>query len=337
MMGRIIIAAALAWALTGPRPAGAQVAAVDPALPDYQPDAAVTGRLVGVTGMDTVEAMMAAWNEAFRRRQPGAEIATVMKEGLAPEERIALGPGTSELFHPTDREYEDAYGYEPFRVKFCMGAVVLKSHVSAIGVWVNQSNPLASLTLAQLDAVFSAERRRGYPADIATWGQLGLGGDWADKPIHLYGFYWRDDVTAYFRRLVMFDAPFKSAYQVPGGGLARRTPVVAAAIMAAMAADPYGIAFGNASYATDAVRPLALADRRGVIGRFTASDVARGRYPLGRYLYFYVNRKPGEPLPPLVREFLAFVLSRQGQELVARDHYLPLPAAVAAAERAKLN
>lgn len=333
----IVAAAGLAWALAGAGPLAAQPAAVDPALPDYRPGAAVAGRLVGVSGMDTVEAMMTAWNEAFRRFHPGAEIAIEMKDGLAPEERIALGPGTAELFHPTYQEYEDKYGYEPFRVKFCMGAFVLKSHVSAIGVYVNRNNPLPSLTLAQLDAMFSKERRRGYPADLATWGQLGFGGEWADRPIHLYGFYWRDDVTAYFRRLVMFDAPFKSTYQVPGGDLSRRTPVVAAAIMAAMAADPGGITFANASYATAAVKPLALADARGVLGQFTAADVASGRYPLERYLYFYVNRKPGQPLPPLVHEFLAFVLSKQGQELVARDHYLPLPAAVAAAEQAKLD
>jgi phosphate transport system substrate-binding protein len=332
-----VAVAGLAWMLAGAARPAAQPAAADPALPGYRPGAAVSGRLVGRTGMDTVEAMMAAWNEAFRRFHPGAEIAIEMHDGLAPEERIALGPGTAELFHPTYRQYEDTYGYEPFRVKFCLGAFVLKSHVSAIGVYVNRHNPLPELTLAQLDAVFSPERRRGYPTDITTWGQLGLGGEWADRPIHLYGFYWRDDVTAYFRRLVMFDAPFKSTYVVPGGALSRRTPVVAAAIMAAMASDPDGIAFGNASYATDRVRALALADRHGGVGRFTAGDVAGGRYPLDRYLYFYVNRPPGRPLAPLVREFLTFVLSREGQELVTRDHYLPLPAAVAAAERNKLN
>ncbi len=337
MRVRIVAVAGLAWVLAGARPTRAQPVPVDPSLPDNRPYGQVSGHLAGLTGMDTVEAMMRAWNDGFRGFQPGATITIEMKDGLGPEDRIALGPHTSELFHPTYQEYEDAYGYEPFRVKFCLGAYILKSHVSAIGVYVNKNNPIAALSLAQLDAIYSSERRRGYPADIATWGQLGLTGAWADKPIHVYGFYWRDDVTAYFRRLVMFDAPFKSTYAVPGGDLSRRTPVVAHDLMAAMAADPYAIAFGNASYATDQVKALALSDRRGVLGTFTLSDVASGRYPLQRYLYFYVNRKPGQPLPALVKEFLRFVLSKQGQELVARDHYLPLPAAMAAAERAKLE
>lgn len=286
--------------------------------------------------MDTVEQMMRAWGEAFRRYQPDATVTVAMREGLAPEDRIALGPNTAEVFHPSDLPYENAYGYEPFRIRMCAAAFILKSHVSAIGVYVSQHNPLASISLPELDAVFSAERRRGFPADIATWGQLGLAGRWADAPIHLYGFYWRDDVTDYFRKLVMLDAPFKASYQVPGGDLSRNTPTVARAIMAAMARDPYGISFGNGSYMTDDVKALALS-LHGVQSQFTLGDVASGRYPLERYLYLYVNRAPGLPFAPLAEEFLRFVLSKQGQILVSSDHYLPLPAAIAAEEREKLN
>jgi phosphate transport system substrate-binding protein len=310
---------------------------VDPALPAYVPGGAVAGALTGVCGMDTLSAIMRGWNEAFRRYHPGAEIRLVTKDPLGPEERIALGPDTAELFHPTYQEYEDKYGYEPFRIRFALGAYVLKSHVSAIGVYVNRANPLAQLSLAQLDAIYSEERRRGYPAPITTWGQLGLTGEWADRPIHVYGFYWRDDVTAYFRKLVMHDAPFIAGYQIPGGGMARNTPTVAKGIMAAMAADPGGISFGNASYRTAAVKPLALADDRGVVGQFTLNDLASDRYPLERSLYLYVNRRPGQPLDPLVKEFLTFVLSREGQQMIERDHYLPLPSVIAAVERAKLN
>jgi len=310
---------------------------VDPALPAYTPGTQVAGTLTGVCGMDTLSAIVAGWNDAFRKWHPGANIRLETKDPLGPEERIGLGPNTAELFHPTYQEYEDAYGYEPFRIKFAMGAYVLKSHVSAIGVYVNRANPLSELSLAQLDAIYSEERRRGYPEPIKTWGQLGLTGEWADRPIHVYGFYWRDDVTAYFRKLVMHDAPFIAGYEIPGGGMNRNTPTVAKGIMAAMAADPYGISFGNASYKTDAVKALALSDERGVTGQFTLNDLASGRYPLQRYLYLYVNRKPGQPLDPLVKEFLTFVLSRDGQQMIDRDHYMPLPSTIAAAERVKLN
>lgn len=314
----------------------ASVVAVDPSLPDYVPHRQVSGSVVGYTGMDTVERMMAAWNAAFRKLEPHAHFSVVQKDGLGPEDRIALGPHTMEVFHTTDLAYENAYGYEPFRIRICAAAYVLKSHVSAIGVYVNKSNPLTSISLRKLDAVFSAQRRRGYPADIATWGQLGLAGAWAARPIHLYGFYWRDDVTDYFRKLVMWDAPFKSSYEVPGGDMSRSTPKVAAAIMSALARDPDGISFGNASYMTDEVKPLALSVN-GVASPFDLADIASGRYPLQRYLYIYVNRRPGQPLSPLLQEFLRFVLSRQGQSLVSRDEYLPLPAAVDARELRKLD
>lgn len=310
--------------------------AVDPALPDYVPHRQVAGSVVGYTGMDTVQQMMAAWNAAFSKLHPGAHFSVVQKDGLGPEDRIALGPDTMEVFHPTDLAYENAYGYEPFRIRICAAAYILKSHVSAIGVYVNKGNPLTSVSLRKLDAIFSAERRRAYPADIATWGQLGLTGSWADQPIHLYGFYWRDDVTDYFKKLVMLDAPFKPTYEVPGGDMSRSTPKVAAAIMSALARDPDGISFGNASYMTDQVKAVGLSVN-GIESQFTLTDVASGRYPLQRYLYIYVNRKPGQPLDPLVREFLRFVLSRQGQSLVSKDHYLPLPPSVDQQELAKLD
>jgi phosphate transport system substrate-binding protein len=308
---------------------------VDPSLPDYVPHQRVSGSVTGYSGMDTVEKMMAAWNEAFRKYQPRAHF-SIVQRNLSPEDRIALGPDTMQVFHRTDLPYEDAYGYEPFRVKICAAAYILKSHVSAIGVYVNKSNPLDSISLRKLDAVFSAERRRGYPANISTWGQLGLTGAWADKPIHIYGFYWHDDVTAYFRKLLMLDAPFKRTYEVPGTGMARTTPQVAAAIMSTLASDPYGISFGNASYMTPEVKPLALSVN-GVESPFSLSDVASGRYPLQRYLYIYVNRKPGEPVSPLLKEFLRFVLSRQGQSLVSVNDYLPLPPAVDARQLRKLD
>lgn len=314
----------------------AQQVQVDPSLPDYVPHQPVAGSIVGYSGMDTVEHMMDAWNAAFRKFHPHAHFSVVQKDGLAPEDRILLGPHTMEASSPTNLAYENAYGYEPFRIKICAAAYILKSHVSAIGVYVNKSNPLTSISLRKLDAVFSDERRRGYPADITTWGQLGLTGPWADKPVHIYGFYWRDDVTDYFRKLVMLDAPFKSSYEVPGGDMSRNTPKVAAAIMSALAQDPYGISFGNASYMTDQVKTLGLSVN-GVDSQFTVSDIASGRYPLQRYLYIYVNRKPGQPLDPLMKEFLRFVLSRQGQSLVSKDQYLPLPASVDAQELQKLN
>jgi phosphate transport system substrate-binding protein len=284
--------------------------------------------------MDSVEQMFAAWGEGFRAWHPGVTVDIAQKD-VAPEERIALGPNVEEVFHPYDGPYEDRWGYDPFRVRICQGAFVLKSHVSAIGVFVGKGNPISKIAIEQLDAIYSDARRRGHPTDIVTWGQLGLGGDLAKRPVRPLGFYWRDDVTWYFRDLVCLDAPFKAAYRVPGDDMSRRTPAVATDLMAELARDPSAIGFANFSYMTDGVKPLAVSER-GVVSEPSLGEIASGHYPLQRSLYAYVNRKPGAPLDPLYREFLAFVVSRDGQNLVQKDHYLPLTGGMAQAERGKL-
>jgi phosphate transport system substrate-binding protein len=315
--------------------ASALAVPADPSLPHYVPETKVSGHLNGVSGMDSVEAMMAAWAADFKKIHPEANITMEPKE-VGPEERIVLGDKAAEAFANDTLPFENTYGYEPFRVKIAMAAFVMKSHVSAIGVYVNKNNPLTQISLAQLDAIFSADRRRGYAKPITTWGQLGLGGEWADKPIHPIGFYGRDDVTMYFRKLVLFDANFNDRYRIPGETMNRKTPLVGKAIMAQLESDPSAISFGNASYKTD-VKALAIVDDLGVISQFSQTDIASGRYPLERYLYFVLNRKPGTPLDPLIKEFLSFVLSKEGQDSVEKDHYLPLTPELASEERSKLN
>lgn len=310
--------------------------AVGAGLWPYKQESLVSGSARAVTGMDSVEAMFRAWADAFHALNPGAEL-TIEQKDLAPEERIGLGPKVDEVFGSSDRTYQDRYGYQPFRIRVCQGAYILKSHVSAIGVFVSKANPIAEIALDKLDAAYSNERRRGYPVPVTTWGQLGLGGDWADKPVHVLGFYWRDDVTTYFRDLVDLGAPFRAEYRIPGEGLERRTPAVAAELMRTLEADPDAIGYANASYATPGVKALALVDARGVRHDFALSEMMSGRYPLQRSIYIYVNRRPGQPLDPMIKAFLTFVLSRDGQALVARDHYLPLTGAMATEERAKLD
>src|SRR5258708_10681753 len=136
-MRKVLISGLISMTLSILSSSEAQPVPVDPSLPPYRPGVQVAGTLDGLCGMDTVQAMMKAWNEAFQKYHPGANVTVESKDPLGPEERIALGPHTAELFNPDYQAYEDAYGYEPFRVKFCMGAHILKSHVSAIGVYVN--------------------------------------------------------------------------------------------------------------------------------------------------------------------------------------------------------
>jgi phosphate transport system substrate-binding protein len=309
----------------------------DPALPAYQATTQVSGAAMAVTGMDSVEAMMAAWDLEFRKHHPAASI-TIEQQKVAPEERIALGPDLSEIFRRDTSAYVDRYGCEPFRIKICRASLDVPHHLTAIGILVNPTNPIDHLSLAQLDAIYSDERRRGAPHPALTWGQLGATGSWADKPIHAYGFYWRDDITSVFKESVLLGSPFNSRYRVPFPNVpGEHTAAVAKAIMKAIADDPSAIAYANLSYRSGPVKTLALSAAGEPAIAPTAASVASGIYPLGRFIYLYVNRKPGQPLDPLFKEFLTFILSRDGQAFVGLDHYLPLSAAVAAAERAKLK
>jgi phosphate transport system substrate-binding protein len=305
----------------------------DPALPAYVPTAKVTGTLAGV-GPDTMEVLMNRWIAAFTKYQPGARVTERVVE-TGPEDRTALGPNTAEIFHTDDTPYRDKYHYEPFRVRVSMASFNAREHIQALGVYVSASNPLDQISLAQLDAIYSTTRRRGYPAAITTWGQLGLAGDWAGRPIHVYSRrIGGDEVTEYFRDVVMDDGTFGNLAPLPP---AKPRQFISARVVAAVAGDPDGIGFSAFAYQTPGVKALALEDGRGVLGQPVEGDVAGGRYPLARPLYLYVNRPPGAPLDPVAREFLSFVLSREGQEIVAREGgYLPLPPAIAAAEREKL-
>lgn len=310
--------------------AGAQTIPADPSLPSYTPATQVSGT-IAVVGHDTMEVMMKGWVDAFSKFQPGARIDYSVAETV-PEDRSALGPDTAEVFNNTDEPYIDKYGYEPFRIQVSMATCNTKSRIQAIGVLVNPANPLGQITLAQLDAIYSTTRRRGYPGDVSTWGHLGLTGEWADKPIHFYGRTVKNEVPWRFRDVVLLGGAFKPTY--------REAPPKKMSVDVAnsVAEDRYGIGFVGLAYATDKVKALAIAEHEGgPYAQPTARDVSQGRYPLDRPFFIYYNRRPGEPLNPLVKEFFTFILSKEGQGLVPKDGNFPIPARIAASERAKLE
>ena len=301
----------------------------EPGLPPYVSELKLEGTLAA-SGSRPMAPLMQLWIEAFKKLQPGVRVdppfAALVQEG----DRAALGPDTAEVFNVTTAPYVAKYGREPFRVQVAMGTFDTSHHIQALGVYVHPENPLRRVTLQQLDAIYSAERRRGATADITTWGQLGLNGEWADKPINLYGRRINNEVPWHFRDVVQLGGPFKSGYREPGAGLS-------ADVIAAVAADRFGIGFCGFAYQNAGIKRLALAAADGVYVEPTPAAVASGRYPLIRPLWIYVNRMPGQPLDPIIKEFLVFALSKEGQAVVAADNYFPLPATIAAAERAKLE
>jgi phosphate transport system substrate-binding protein len=192
-----------------------------------------------------------------------------------------------------------------------------------LAVYVHKDNPIKGLSLQQVDAIFSKERKGGYPREIKTWGDAGLTDpEWADKPITLYGRNTTSGTYKYFKDNALFKGTFKDTYQERPGS---------SGVIGAIVSDKYGIGYSGIGYSSAGVRVVPLSTKDGspfvpAEPKFAYDET----YPLARYLYVSFKRKPGEAVDPLRREFLKFVLSKEGQALVVKDSYLPLPAAEAA-------
>jgi phosphate transport system substrate-binding protein len=221
------------------------------------------------------------------------------------------------------------------------GSLDVRNHGMALVIFVHKDNPLAKLTLAQLDAIFGADHRRGLN-NIRTWGKLGLTGEWAAKPIHTYGFGIEQDQSQYFQKAVMGGSQKWTDKLKEFDDLRKADGTVAEAgrrIVDAVSHDRQGIAISQMAYQNSQVKPLALAAEEG--GPYyepSRETVAQRKYPLAQQVKFYVNRAPGQPIDPKVKEYLRYILSQEGQEDIARDGgYFPLNRELAAQERRKLE
>ncbi len=301
----------------------AQALKVDASIASYQKTSGVSGSITGV-GSDTMNNMMALWAETFRRSYPNVKIQIEGKgSSTAPP---ALISGTSQ-FGPMSRpmkpteidQFEAKYGYKPTQIR---------TSYDALAVWVSKDNPLQKLTLAQVDAVFSKTRRRGSKAAF-KWGDLGLSGEWASRPISIYGRNSASGTYGFFKEHVLQNGDYKDQVKEQPGS---------AAVVQGVTEDRYGIGYSGVGYRTSGVRALQLAEKpAGPFYDGSYQNVTSGRYPLSRFLYIYVNKAPGRPLDPLVKEYLKLILSREGQEVVVKDGYLPLSAAIVAEELKKLE
>jgi phosphate transport system substrate-binding protein len=319
---RIALAAVAALTVAGSL--GAQAVKVDAALPAYQPTSGVSGSLKSI-GSDTMNNEMTLWGEAFRKFYPNVKIEIEGKgSGTAPP---ALTAGTSQ-FGPMSRPMKDAE-IDAFEKQFGYKPTQIRTSLDALAVYVNKDNPLECLTLQKVDAVFSKARRGGYAKDVKTWGDLGLTGEWAARPISLYGRNSASGTYGYFKEHALFNGDFKDTVKEQPGS---------SSVVQGVASDRYAIGYSGIGYKTADVRAVPIAARDGdECHPADIENVYNGRYPLWRYLMLYVNRKPGEPLDPLREQFLMFVLSRAGQEIVVKDGYLPLNRKIVDEEIAKLK
>ncbi|MGH7398475.1 MAG: PstS family phosphate ABC transporter substrate-binding protein [Candidatus Rokuibacteriota bacterium] len=312
----VTLSAAVAFASGPPK--------LDPALQQYKAVSGVSGNISSI-GSDTLNNLMTLWAENFNKFYPNARIQIEGKgSSTAPPALISgtaqLGPMSREMKGTEIDAFEKKYGYKP---------TPIRSSVDALAVFVNKDNPLKCLTLAQVDAVFSKSRRAGYKEDVTTWGQLGLTGEWAGKPISLYGRNSASGTYGFFKDHTLKNGDYKDSVKEQPGS---------ASVVQGVTVDRFAMGYSGIGYATAGVRAVPLATKAGAkCYEADPENSYAGTYPLSRFLFVYVNRAPGKALDPLTREFVKLVLSKEGQEVVIKDGYFPIPAAIAKEELAKVQ
>jgi phosphate transport system substrate-binding protein len=297
---------------------------VDPALKDYKKVSGVEGNLKSI-GSDTLNNLMTLWAEGFNKEYPNVKVEIEGKgSGTAPPALIAgtaqFGPMSRAMRASENDDFEKKYGYKP---------TALRVSVDALGVFVHKDNPIKCLSLEQLDAAFSKTRKRGMKEDVTTWGQLGATGEWANLPVSLYGRNSASGTYGYFKEVVLSDGDYKdSVKEQPGSS----------AVVQGVASDKSGIGYSGIGYKTADVRALQVSGKKGdSCHEPSAEEAYAGNYPITRFLYVYVNKNPGRTMDPLRSEFVKYVLSKQGQQIVLKDGYYPIPAAVASEDAAVLG
>ncbi len=296
----------------------------DADIKSYVKTGGISGSLNSI-GSDSMNNLMTYWAEGFHKVYPNVKIQIEGKGSTtAPPALISgtaqIGP-MSRAMKPTEIDaFEKKYGYKPTEIKTAM---------DALSVYVNKDNPIKGLSLPQVDAIFSKTRKGGWNEDIKTWGQLGLSGEWSSRSISLYGRNSASGTYGYFKEHALYKGDFKDTVKEQPGS---------ASVVQGVTEDRYAIGYSGIGYHTSDVRIVPLAFKKG--GPYIEAEmknVLNGSYPMSRFLYVYINKKPGQPLDPLIREFVRFVLSKEGQEVVVKDGFLPLPGSVVKEELKKIE
>ncbi|HEY2773159.1 MAG TPA: phosphate ABC transporter substrate-binding protein [Candidatus Binatia bacterium] len=293
-------------------PALADDVKVDPKIAEYTATKGVSGTIKSV-GSDTMNNEMTLWAEGFKTLYPNVQIEIEGKGSSTAPPALVAG---SAQFGPMSRPMKDEE-IAAFRTAFGYAPTVVATSIDSLAVFVNKDNPIKSLTFEQIDGVFSKTHASGGK-DIVTWGDLGLTGEWKDKPISLYGRNSASGTYGFFKEHALSKGDFKDTVKEQPGS---------ATVVQAVASDKYGIGYSGIGYKTADVKAVPLtksADSPAV--EATLENAYSGKYPLARFLFITLNKKPGEALDPLRGEFLKYVLSKQGQEVVIKDGYYPLTA-----------
>ena len=305
--------AALTFAAAGVSAVSA-VAAVDPALPNYEKTSGVSGNLSSV-GSDSLANLMTLWAEEYKKAYPNVNIQIqAAGSSTAPpaltEGTANLGPMSRAMKDNELQAFEEKFGYKPTAVPVA---------IDALAVFVHKDNPIKSLDIAQVDAIFSSTRLCGGEKDIKTWGDLGLTGEWAVKPIQMFGRNSVSGTYGYFKEEGLCKGDFKANVNEQPGS---------ASVVQSISSTINAIGYSGIGYRTASVRAVPLVNKKGEVEEANETNALSGKYPLARFFYVYVNKAPNKPLSPLEAEFVKLVLSQQGQQVVVKDGYIPLPAKV---------
>jgi phosphate transport system substrate-binding protein len=315
-------------------------APLDARLRSYKPVGRLSGK-IRAAGADTVETVVQYWIEGFKKLYPEVEV-TMDAKTITPGV-LSLVDGSADLV-PIAREplakeeaaFEQKLGRPPFAVEVGGGAFRMPGKSPAIVFYVNKANPINKLTLAQLDSILSGARKRGYKEEILTWGQLGATGDFAKAPIHIYGIKRPNGIPHFVELRVSLGGEMRDTTR---DLVSDNNTRVLYKVAQAVDDDPYGLGYGSLVHVKPNSRVLALAEKDGSpFVQPTFKNVLSRRYPLARPIYIYLARIPGQPVNPLIHEFLKYVLSREGQQAVQREGILlPLSADASKRELDKLK
>ncbi|MEN9897590.1 MAG: hypothetical protein RLZZ66_1239 [Pseudomonadota bacterium] len=299
------------------------VQSVEAGIPDYQKASGISGNLSSV-GSDTLANLMTLWAEEFNRAYPNVNIQIqAAGSSTAPpaltEGTSNLGPMSREMKDDELEAFESKYGYKPTAIPVA---------IDALAVMVNKDNPVKGLTMEQVDAIFSTTLKCGGTKEIETWGDAGVSA-WASKSMQLYGRNSVSGTYGYFKEHALCKGDFKNNVNEQPGS---------ASVVQSVTSSANGIGYSGMGYTTSGVKMVALAKKGSTnYVEATPANAINGTYPLARYLFIYVNKKPNQPLAPLDGEFIKMVLSKTGQQVVIKDGYIPLPAKVVEKELAKLK
>lgn len=306
--------AAMTFVAAGVATASA-VAAVDPALPTYEKTTGVSGNLSSV-GSDSLANLMTLWAEEYKKQYPNVNIQIqAAGSSTAPpaltEGTANLGPMSRAMKDNEIQAFEEKHGYKPTAIPVA---------IDALAVFVHKDNPIKSLDIAQVDAIFSSTRLCGGEKDIKTWGDLGMTGEWAAKPIQLFGRNSVSGTYGYFKEEALCKGDFKANVNEQPGS---------ASVVQSISSTLNAIGYSGIGYKTSSVRAVPLSKKGGEAFEANEVNALAGKFPLARYFYVYVNKAPNKPLAPLEAEFVKLVLSKQGQEVVVKDGYIPMPSKIA--------